>query len=74
MLNGAPIGFRCSTQKTVALLVIEAELYVVVMTTQDMLYILHVLESIGLQAQLNMILEVDNKGAVVLANIWSVRA
>ena len=50
----------------------EAELYAVVMTAQDMLYVLHVLESIGLQAQLPMILEVDNKGAMDLANSWSV--
>ena len=50
----------------------EEELYAAVMTAQDMLYVLHVLESIGLQAQLSMILEVDNKGTVDLVNSWSI--
>ncbi len=68
MLNGAPVGFISSTQKTVALLVMEAELYAAVMTAQDMLYVLHMLESIALYAHLLSILEVDNKGAVDLAN------
>ncbi len=44
MLNSAPVGFRSSMQKTVALLVTEAELYAEVMTAQDMMYVLHVLE------------------------------
>ena len=72
MLNGVPVKFRSSMQKTVALLVMETELYAAVMTAQDVLYVLHVLESIGLQAQLPMILEVDNKGTMDLENIWSV--
>ncbi len=37
-----------------------------------MLYVLHMLESIGFQAQLPVMLEVDNKGAVDLANNWNV--
>ncbi len=42
------------------------------MTVQDMLYVLHMLESIGLYAHLPIILEVDNKGAVDLSNSWSI--
>jgi hypothetical protein len=37
-----------------------------------MLYEMRVLESIGLKVQLPMVLEVDNKGVVDLANNWSV--
>ena len=37
-----------------------------------MLYEMHLLESMGLEVQKPMILEVDNKGAVDLANNWSV--
>ncbi len=55
-----------------ALSVTDAELYAAFMTAQDMMYILHMLESIELQAQLPMIFEVDNKGAVYLANSWSI--
>merc|ERR1712241_1662326 len=36
-----------------------------------MLYTMRVLESIGLQVEKPMILEVDNSGAVDLANNWS---
>ncbi len=37
-----------------------------------MLYVLHMLESIGFQAQLPVMLEVDNKGATDFANRWSI--
>ncbi len=72
MLNGAPVRFRSSTQKTVALLVTEAELHAAAMTAHNMLHILHVLESIALQDQLPMILKVDNQGNLDLTNIWKV--
>jgi hypothetical protein len=39
---------------------------------QDMLYTKRIIESLGLQVQLPMILEVDNKGAVDLVNNYSV--
>ena len=72
MLEGSPIIFRSSTQKHVALSVTEAELYAGVSTAQDMLYTKNVLESLGLKVELPMILEMDNMGAVHLANNWSV--
>ncbi len=55
-----------------ALLVIEAKLYAAIMTAQDMLYVSHVLESIGLNTHLPMILEVNIKGVMDLANSWSI--
>ena len=72
MLEGSPIIFRSSTQNHVALSVTEAELYAGVSTAQDMLYTKNVLESLGLRVELPMILEMDNMGAVHLANNWSV--
>ena len=40
---------------------------------QDKLYIMRLIESIGLQiVERPMILEVDNRGAVGLANNWSI--
>ena len=71
-VNGAPVEFRSSTQKTVALFVTEGELYAAIMTAQDMLYVMHVLESIGLHDHIPMILEVDNKRTTDLANSWSI--
>jgi hypothetical protein len=36
-----------------------------------MLYMKNILESLGLKVKLPMILEMDNQGAVYLANNWS---
>ena len=59
-------------QKVVALSVTEAELYASVRCAQDMLFLWKIIKSIGLKVKLPMILEIDNKGAVDIANNWSV--
>ncbi len=64
--------FKSSTQKSVALSVCEAEQTTGVLCAQDMMYVRNVLESMGLKAKLPMALEMDNKGAVNLANNWSI--
>jgi hypothetical protein len=66
--------FKSSTQKSVALSVCEAEPEQTagVLCAQDMLYVWHILELMGLKVKLLMILEMDNKGAVDLANNWSI--
>jgi hypothetical protein len=38
-----------------------------------MIYMKNVLESLGLKVKLLMVLEMDNQGAVYLANNWSIR-
>ena len=72
LLEDAPVMFKSSTQKSVALSVCEAEQTAGVLCAQDMLYVRHILESMGLKVKLPMILEMDNMGAVDLANNWSV--
>ena len=71
-LNDAPIAFSSVTQKHVTLSVTEAELATVVTMVQDMMYVYRVITSMGLQADLPMIAEMDNSGARDLANSWSV--
>ena len=71
-LEGAPITVKSSMQKTVALSVTEAELMAGVTCAQDMLYAKKVLESLQLKVKVPMLLEMDNKGAVDLANNWTV--
>lgn len=71
-LNESPIQMRSATQKSVTLSVCEAEGGAGVMTAQDMLYTFNLLTSVGLKVELPMILEMDNKGAVDLANNWRV--
>jgi hypothetical protein len=63
---------KSKMQEMTTLSVTESELVAVVSAAQDMLYEMRVLESIGLKVQLPMVLEVDNKGGVDLANNWSV--
>ena len=58
-------------QKIVALSVTEAELIAAVMCVQHMLYVLRLLESMGLLVEYPMEIEIDNSGAVGLANNWS---
>jgi hypothetical protein len=65
--------FKSPTRKSVALLVCKAEQSSGVLCTQNMLYCKNVLESMGLlKVKLPMLLKMDNKGAVDLANNWSV--
>eukprot|EP00984_Skeletonema_dohrnii_P034690 scaffold33638_cov142-Skeletonema_dohrnii-CCMP3373.AAC.8 len=71
-LNECPIIAKSATQKTVSLSVTEAEQNAGVSTAQDMIFVLRVMEALGLKVELPMVLEMDNKGAVDLANNWSV--
>jgi hypothetical protein len=71
-LEDAPTMHRSATQKTVALSSCKAELNAAVLCVQDMMYQRNTLESIGLNDELPMILEMDNKGAVDLVNSFSV--
>ena len=59
-------------QKTVALSVTEAELMAWVTCVQDMLYAKKGMNELQLKVKLPMLLEMDNKGAVDLANNWTV--
>jgi len=68
LLEGAPVMFKSSMQKSVALSVCEAEQIAGVLCAQDMLYVWCILELMGLKVKLPMILGMDNKGAVDLAN------
>ncbi len=64
--------FKSSAQKLVALSICEAEQTAGVLCAQDMLYVQNVLELMGLNVKLPMLLEMDNKGTVNLANNWSI--
>ena len=71
-LEDVPIVAKSVGQKIVTLSVTEAELYAAVLCAQDMLYVKKLLESMGLEVELPMVLRLDNKGAVDLANGWSI--
>ena len=52
--------------------VTEAEMSAGVTCAQDMLYVMRIVEALGLKVKKPMELTMDNKGAVDLANNWSV--
>ena len=60
--------FKNSSHKSVALSVCEAEQTTGVLCAKDMPCVWNVLESMGLKVKLHMLLELDNKGTVDLAN------
>jgi hypothetical protein len=70
-LEDVPAMHQSATQKTVALLVCKAEMNLAVLCAQDMIYAKHILESLGLQVETPMVLQMDNKGAVDLINSFS---
>jgi hypothetical protein len=65
-LEEARISMKSGQQKSVTLSTAEAELVSGTQCTQDMLFVMRVIESIG------MTLQLDNKGAVDLAINWSI--
>jgi hypothetical protein len=66
LLEGTPVMFKSSTQKSFALSFCEAEQTAGVLCAQNMLYVQNVLELMGLKVKLLMLLEMDNKGTVIL--------
>jgi hypothetical protein len=71
-LFGCCVTHRSKMMPIIALSVTEADLYAAVFCAQDMMFVMRLLFSLGLDVQLPMILEVDNKGAVDFINGWSV--
>ena len=71
-LEDAPISVGSNTQQLVALSITEAEFIAGIECAQDMLFAMRVIEGLGLKVKKPMVLEMDNKGAVDLANNWSV--
>jgi hypothetical protein len=70
-LCGAPIMTRSRMQKCVKLSFTEAEFVSTFEAAQDMLFAMRVLESMGLNVNKPRRLEMDNQGAMDLANSWN---
>lgn len=59
-------------QKVVTLSTTETELYAIVQCAHEMIFVLHLLESMNMDVKKPMQLFCDNKGAVLLTNNWSI--
>ena len=71
-LNAAPVISKSITQTTVKLSVTEAELDSATTEVQDMLFVMEVVESMGLLVEKPMELHTDNKGVFDIANNWTI--
>ena len=71
-LHGVPAMFRSSTQKTISLLAIKAELNTAVMGVQDALFMKKILKSLGLKVKLPILASIDDSGEVDIGDNWSV--
>lgn len=71
-MNGAPVSMKSKMQSCVTLSVTEAELVSSTNCAQDMLFVMRLLESMGLKVKKPMSLYMDNKGAKDLTHNWSV--
>ena len=70
-LNNAPVVMTSRMQRIVALSVTEAEFIEGCECAQDMLFVMRLLNEMGLQVELPMVLEIDNQGAVDITNNWA---
>ena len=70
-MEDTPIAVKSGMQRIVALSVSEAEVIAMVQCVQEMLYVMKLLNSMELKVKLPMVIWVDNKAAVDLANGWS---
>ena len=71
-VNDNPVICKSKMMPVVALSVTEAELFAATACAQDMLFVMRIIESMGLKVKKPMILKVDNRGARDLINNWSV--
>ena len=72
MLEHVLVAVKNGTQKIVTLLVTEVKVIAMIQCIQEMLYVKKFLELMELRVMLPMKVKVDNKGAVDLANGWSI--
>lgn len=71
-LEGCVINTKSRMQSIVCLPVTESELVAATECAQDLLFVKHVLEVIGLKVHLPLLLHIDNSGCIDLINNWSV--
>ena len=72
VLNKSPIAHKSKMQSSASLSMAEGKLIAACDAAQIMLFVMHVLEAIGLRVKKPMIMVVDCKGAIDLTYGWNV--
>ena len=70
-LCGSPVAMKSAMQKIVTLSVTEAKFVSGTQCAQTMLYVMHIVQDMQLKVRKPMTLMMDNKGAINLANNYS---
>jgi hypothetical protein len=71
-LEGALVSVKSGMQKIIALSVSEAEIIALVQCVQEIMFIVKLINSLGLKVKKPIELEVDNKATVDLVNGWNI--
>jgi hypothetical protein len=66
-LMGVPIMWRSRAQKSVALSSSESEFYAMAESVKEIKFVVQVLESMGIEMELPVVVRVDNVGAIFMA-------
>lgn len=70
-MNGALISWKSKSGKSVTLSSTEAEYFACSEAAKEVMFIKNVLETMGIEVKLPMIIKVDNTGAIYLANNYT---
>jgi hypothetical protein len=65
---GAPIAWKSKSGKSVTLSSTEAEYFALSEVTKEVMFVKQVLESMGIEIKLPILIKVDNVGAIYLSN------
>jgi hypothetical protein len=68
---GAPIAWKSKAMKAVTLSSTEAEYYAFSEVTKEVMFVKQVLETMGINITLPILVKVDNVGAIYLSNNYS---
>ena len=70
-MNGALISWKSKSGKSVTLSSTEAEYFACSEAAKEVMFVKNVLETMGIEVKLPMIIKVDNTGAIYLANNYT---
>jgi hypothetical protein len=68
---GVPISWKSKSGRSVTLSSTEAEYFAISECAKELIFIKHVVESMGIQVELPIEIKVDNVGAIYLANNYT---
>jgi hypothetical protein len=69
--NGSPVVWKSKSGRAVTLSSTEAEYYAISECAKELIFLKHVIESMGIQLKLPIVIKTDNVGAIYLSNNYT---